>query len=234
MKIKEEKIGPVSIGALIFIYIISFLLNYIALYISSGTAMLFISSYFSEVCRIIISPTAAVLMLFAYCKGGIRSAILRGIFFSVCTVIYTAPSSALNYAYSGYEITDVLILSLLNSLLSAFYSVITYSLLFLIMLLILKRCGNGDVKAELECARALDFSSPLSLAALSACGCVFVYGLIREIIDTVEFLIKYSESYTAAEIFTMLIRYVFILAMVFISYFITFSIKNLFIENEPI
>jgi len=72
----------------------------------------------------------------------------------------------------------------------------------------------------------LDFSTPSVIGVFSGCILFFVYNLVREIIDTVDF-IGYAEGiYETTEIIYMVAKYVFILGMLLISHFSAHRLKR--------
>ncbi len=231
----KKKPKLITTAALCLIYLISFLLNYIAIYVSSGTAIIFISAYFSEMISTLLPPIAALLMLITYADKGLRSGIGLAFIYAACGVIYRFPIAAFDFAYSGYAIGDVLILSLLYSAAELLFNAALYAVLFLIMLLVMRRLAKepSRLKFELSKKASFDFSEPISAAVIAAAMPIFISKLIIEIIDTVSFFIKYYESFNASEVFTMVFRYIFILALFILSYVLTFAVKVPFCEKDP-
>lgn len=237
MKTKEQKTALIMSGVFSLTYILSFLLYYVSTYVSSSAAVYFISSYFGEITGIIISSVTVMLMFVAYCDAGWRRAVIRGTFYSLCTLLYSFPYYTFEHAVEGHEISAVLLFSMLESLLFLVLTFIKYLGLFFLMIFVMRIFGNRkisdgyDIRSSLYDRCAFDFSSPLSIGIFSSALAVFIYKLAFEIFDTVKFLLNYSESYTAGEILLMLFRYIFILAMLLISQYVAFFVKNIFIKK---
>jgi hypothetical protein len=71
-----------------------------------------------------------------------------------------------------------------------------------------------------------DFSTPSAIGIFSGCFLLFLYNLIREIIDTIDFLGYANGFYESSEIIYMVAKYVFILAMLLVSYFSAYKLKQ--------
>ncbi len=238
MKIKEGKITLIASAAFALVYIISFWLGYIAAYTSAGAAAVYISSLYKDIYSSLLPSVAVMLMFITYTKKGLRSALLRAPVYSASVILYKLPSLILLYAYGGYEITDVIILSVLYALLDFIILLLIYLLLFLIMLFVIKRfartsCKRGfDIKDTLNETEPLSLTSPLAVGMLAVNASIFLYALVNEIISTVQFLSKYSDSFTAPELIEMLFNYVFILGMLILSQILCFAVKNLFSKEQ--
>ncbi len=238
MMFKEKKITLLAAGAFALAYIIAFWLNYIALYTGFGSRMLSPAAYFIEILSILLPPISVMLMLMAYSQKGIGSSFLRALIYSAVSLLLYFPASAFKFAYEGYDIFDVLLLALIEALISTVSLFALYALLFLIMLFVMKQFARHkhgadfNVQSAIKESLAFDFSSVLSLGMLSVTGIIFIYGLALEITDTVNFLISYSENYTATELFSIVFRYIFLLGMFIASQLLTFAVKNFLIKDR--
>lgn len=204
--------------------ILRFLLYYISTYVTENAAMVYISSYFSEITYILLPLVTAALIIIPYAKHGIGRALLCAIPFSLTEILYLFPYRAFELAYSGYEITETLLFSFVITLITAILNYIKTALLLFIIIFLTRifAKSQGSKKYSLESALAdkdpFDFSKPLTRGIFGASLTVFAFTTVSEIIDTVSFLLNYSGTYRAGEVIYMLFRYIFILAMLIISH----------------
>lgn len=212
--------------------ILRFLLYYISTYVTESAAMVYISSYFSEITYMLLPLVTVALIITPYAKCGVGKALLCAIPFSLTEILYLFPYRAFELAYSGYEITETILFSVFITLITVILNYIKAALLLFIIIFLtrifakLQRVKKYSLESALTDKDPFDFSKPLTKGIFGASLTVFAFAVISEIIDTVSFLYNYSGTYRTTEIIYMLFRYVFILGMLIISHVTAHYVKR--------
>lgn len=224
-------------GILAAFNLAAFLIFYLFNYHTDSMALFYISYYLIEFFNFLLPLAVAVAVFHAFTSGGFKSAFVCAIFFSMSKIIYLLPTGYLNFMSAGYISSDAILLSLLEALL---YSALLYCisvLLFLLMLFATGKfakidCKNPEaIKKEGAKRGFFDFSIPIALSFFSCALVPFVISLVKEVIDTVTFLLNYSGTYRLSEILYILMRFVFILVYLFASHVICIGFKNLLFKE---
>lgn len=226
---KKTAVTLISVSA----FILAFALYYLSGFIFESAALYYIHFFFKDALDAIFPIIALSLILPSFINRGYKGSLLSALVYSCVTLIYTFPAYIFEYAYAGYEIGDVLILSLLFSLLSYVTVYATIALLLILTVFVTKFCvkkkGKSNVNVKLALDKRFDlfdFSEPVSIGLIASSFAVFIYKLALEIYDTVLFLVNYSGTYTFGEIIYLLIRYIFILVVFICSYLASYKIKD--------
>ena len=228
----KNKLTYIFLAVAAGVNILRFLLYYISTYITESAAMIYISSYFSEITYMLFPLITAAFIHSTYKKHSFGKAMLLAIPFSLVEILYLFPYRACELAYDGYEITVTLLFAILIALITV---ILNYAkALFLLFIIIFltrifakpKSKRKNDLNDSLADCGAFDFSNPETKGIFAASLNVFILSLISEIIDTVSFLLSYSGTYRTGEILYILFRYVFILAMLIISHALAYYIKK--------
>lgn len=233
METKKKKTLLITLCILSAANILCFALYYLSAFITSNAAIQYTYFYFAEIAATVLPMVTAAAMLIAYAKRGINKAILYALPCVLTRILYLFPYCAFEYAYEGYEITSTLLFALLETFLTLIAIYIESTVLFLLMIFVTKIIAKAkgferyNFKEALSEKEFFDFEKPLTAGIFSAACAVFVYNLALEIYDTVNFLISYSGTYRTSEIFYILFRYVFILAMLLISHLTAYLTKTL-------
>lgn len=228
----KNKLAYILVAIMAGVNILRFLLYYLSTYILESAALVYISSYFSEVTYMLLPLITAAFILRSYMKSGFGKAMLYALPFCVTEILYLFPYRAFELAYEGYEITATLLFAILITLITVILNYAkTLFLLFIIIFLTRifakpKSKRKNDLNDSLADCGAFDFSNPETKGIFAASLNVFILSLISEIIDTVSFLLSYSGTYRTGEILYILFRYVFILAMLIISHALAYYIKK--------
>lgn len=210
-------------------YFLSFLLFYFANYLYFGEPILSYIWIFAQKLIYFLPPfVAAVVTLILYASDKKHSAFLSLIAFSAVRMIYFIPYFYLIFIYDGFDSVESISFGFLASVAEAIIAYILTLLAFCVMLLVIKKTDRHGLHLSEHIAKPteLDFRNPVSLAfaILSLIG--FSYFFIKEIVDTVTFVIDFSSTVTTGEILYMICSYLFDLSLIFIYYFVISYIKN--------
>jgi len=232
MEIKKKNAFLILIGILSLTNIMCFVLYYVSSFLTSSKVLIYVYVYFSEIAMTLLPLISAAFTLTVYAKRGINKALICAIPCSLCTILYTFPYRAFEFAYEGYEITATLLLALFEAVVAITVNCIEIIVLLLLIIFVTKIIAKSKAIPNFVFNAALcekdpfDFDKPLTSGIFSAACAVFVYSLITEIIDTISFLVNYSGTYRIGEILYILFRYVFILGMLIISHTLTHYAKR--------
>ena len=216
---------------LCFINFISFLTYYFTTYVFHGTVPVYIFYFYTEAARIVLPTAAALIAFVAYAKGSVGRSLLHLLYATLPWLICIFPFYAYEYAYQKLVIEAVMSFATLHTI---FMIAILY-LESLVLSIVMIAAARIFLKAKrmpsnrhaiLSGNDPLDFSAPSAIGIFSGCSVLFLYNLIREIIDTVNFLGYANGFYESAEIIYMVTKYVFILGMLLISYFTSHKLKQ--------
>ena len=101
--------------------------------------------------------------------------------------------------------------------------------LYLLMLFALTRFSKHKAltkDAIFKKTDIFDFQHPVTFSLFTASIASFIYNLVLEIIDTVSYIREVEGSFEVGEIIYIMMRYVFILALMFISHAVAVFVKN--------
>ncbi len=189
-----------------------FILYYLANYILTDNASLYISSFAVELLLTVLPVTAAALSSAVWERTDAASAFKLLIATTLPSLLFRIPLEYMNYMDSGYLSEEAVLIAVLISLLYVAFFYAEAS----VYLLIIKGLSARSPSASK--VGLLDLSSPLNLSLFICASARFIFNLIFELIDTVSFLTSYSAVYTAGEIIYICARYIWILAMLAASY----------------
>jgi len=219
------------IGTLCFINLVSFLVYYFCYYVFEGAARAYIFYFYSEIIKVLLPVFSAVSVFVTYARHSVGRCFFRALLTTLPWLIYILPYNAYTYAYGGMLIEDVIFYASLETLFVFALLYLETVILAFIMIaasrIFLKRKKIPFSKSAILSGNdPLDFSTPSVIGVFSGCILFFVYNLVREIIDTVDF-IGYAEGiYETTEIIYMVAKYVFILGMLLISHFSAHRLKR--------
>jgi hypothetical protein len=229
MKLNEKPLYKKTLIALILINLLTFLVYHVTTYLIGGRVSAYVFFYFREIAEFTLPPLTALAIYAAYLDRGRSAALIRAIPYALTSAVFKFPYHAFEYAYEGIEIDGVMLFSALNAILGVIvYYVETVVLYLLISIVTDKISLKNEVKKDviLSAAKPFDLDAPLNAGILSAVGAMFVYKLVLEIIDTVNYIVSYAGSYRIEEIIYMTFRYVFILALAILAQLVIALIKN--------
>ena len=218
---------------LIFTYIFCFSLYCVSNFLFPNKFLAYTLYFIRNAISSIFPIIALVLILPAYSKRKVKGALISAIKFSLIPILYSFPTYAFQYAYAGYTIDFVLVLSLGSTIFSSITVYAELLLLLLLFVFVLKKCEKKKGASDLNIKNALseeisafNFSSPTTLGFLSAAGAIFIYNIACELYDTVIFLINYEGTYSTNEIVYIMYRYLYILLIFLVSHYLACYANN--------
>ena len=195
---------------------------------------------------------AACLLIKGYIGGGMRSASYESVFFALTRIIYLLPYYYLYFIAYGYDSVESILFSLAVSLFGALVMWGHVLILFLLMREVSAKIAIKDKIAALpqlqkkqireenikkllaegrksfgttdNMGKAFDFSHPLVAGIFAVAFGEFVIHLVREIVDTVAYLVDYAGYYRIGEIVFITISFLFILVELFASHAINYAL----------
>lgn len=223
-------------ASLIFsaVNLVLFLISFVPIYVLEleelSQGYTYFTMYSSEITGWLLPCVSAVIICTIYTRYGLRDALIRGIPLALTNLIYTIPYYYLIGIAYGLDSIESILLSLGVSIayVALFYCLTV--LLFFAAKFILGRSG-----ASLCDGAPLDLSSAATLAVFAISVGEFLIRLVIELWQTAEYFIEYFGDYRGDDILYIVIRFVFLLAMLFISHAICFKVKNVslnLIEND--
>lgn len=238
MKINKKTVLYAVILTVAAVNLVSLILSYASAYLLSSAALSYVSEYFSTLSETVLPTLTAVAMFCVYAASGIKKSLLYAVFYSLTWFFFFLASYFIDCSYSGYEIGYSLLFSALGAMLMAvaMYAelvVLFFIIVFASRIFASKRYGNAlNFEEYIFEDHAFDFSNPVTVGIFSASAALFFYNLGIEIANTVKFIIECAGIYTAGEIFYLIFRYVFILALLLLCQYISFLAKSIFLKKE--
>lgn len=220
------------VGMLWLVNVISFLIYYLTTYVIEGAVAAYFFYFYTEIVRIIIPIASAVAVLVTFAASSVPKCLLLTLYCTLPWLIYLLPYNAYKYAYGGLVIEDVIYYALIET---AFVLFMLY-LLTLFLTLIMATAAYFFMRTKkmpfkrsaiLSGSDPLDFSTPSAIGIFAGCIPLFLYNLIKEIVYTVDFIGYADGVYETGEIIYMVIKYVFILGMLLLSYFTAHKLKKI-------
>lgn len=204
-----------------------FLISFIPIYVLELEEIPQFYTYFSMYATEIVSwllPCVCAVILTVICaRYDLRTALIKGIPLTLTNLIYTVPYYYLIGIAYGLDSIESILLSLG---VSTAYLLIFYAhtaLLFLAARYLLSRTKAID---SLSVGGMLDLSSPATLGIFAVSAIEFVIKLCVELWQSVSYFIEYAGDYRGDDILYMVIRFIFILGMLFVAHAVCFKTKN--------
>jgi hypothetical protein len=237
MNINEKSIYKSTLIMLAVVNFLLFLVYHLTIRTIGGTACAFIFFYTNEVVEFTLPLISAAALYCTYKSLGVAAVLIKALPYSLATVLFKFPYHAFEYAYEGIEIGGVMLFSALNALLNVIVYYIEITVLFLLINIVSNRVVKKNQlpksKPIFVIAKPFDLDLPINLGLLAASVAMLIYKLVFEIIDTVEFVINYIDSYRIGEIAYMTFRYIFLIILMISAYCFTALYKNhLISKNE--
>jgi hypothetical protein len=238
IKLNEKRATLITAALFSATYILAFLLRFLTVYAVDSQLLYYVSFYFFEVTTAVMPLLASVSAVMTYAERGLNPTLLRLLLLVLTGLLYYAPICAIDYALLGEDAGYVILITLIESLFALVLNYLKYTVIFLVILFISRKiatakgCCDYSYRDGIRNSSPFDFSEPISFAFFSGALILFVYSLVFEIIDTVKFIIEYNGIYRIGEILYIIFRYIFILAMLFISQITAFAYKKFLITSK--
>ncbi len=209
------------------LYFITFLIFYLGVYVGAmPTAVTYVSLFVRDFALFVIPLLLSLALAAVYVGGKIKRTLIYALYLSLARLAYALPSYYVTYSLDGAPLPQAALLLLIQAVLSL---LISYAVLLLLLFTLVfaygkltKNSGSPCAALDKKCDTGsyFDLHEPLNLAYFATAGVMFVFYLIREMLDTVPYLINYAGSYRLGEIIYISVRYVFILASFIFSYWL--------------
>lgn len=181
----------------------------------TGTLIGFITRFLDIVLPLL---AATVLFLSAQSYTLRHVLLLRAPLLTLPRLCYLLPYYYLYFFSSGYDTLESLPQALLAGLTECLLIYLYFILLTLLMRLVYRRSAQGaSPVVAMRWQGPFALQAPCPAAALAAAAIPFLYQLGTDVADTVSFLIKNGSSYDTADVLTLLLCYLFDLAVLLAS-----------------
>lgn len=211
-------------GVFALLYLLAYALFYVCAYLSSAAALGYLAVFIRDFALFILPLLSLVFLVRAYFESGLKRTAIHALVLSTAYLFYALPFYFVEFSLSGYLISELLVLLLVQLFASLLISYSTLVLLCLAAVLSFrifsKKAGvkNANILEICDTGSRFDTQNPINFTFMCSVGALFVYYLAVEIIDTVSFLLSNVQSLRPSEIIYIPARYVFILFTAVISY----------------
>ena len=207
-----------------------------------------------------ITPSLGAAVLFlGWQDGGIKKALLRALALSLPRMIYLLPYYYVYYIVNFYDSAESISLSLLVSvfgtaLLFGYMLLLSYLMRVMSRVPFIKEMKEylplnqrermpKDVKrtlivkseqrvfAEMKVGGVFNFGQAECLGIFASVFATFIIELVREMTDSISFIIEYSGDLYPDEIIYIVVCYVFLLAELLAGQAICASVKNIAVKS---
>ena len=227
--VKWATIGFSALSLLLFLT--SFIPNYVLELEELPQAYSYFVMYFTELEDWITATVAAVFFVVTYTKGGKKVALRSAIPLTLAKLFYTIPYYYLLGISYKFDSIESIMLSLIASIFHLLVFYLHSVLLFFVAKYVFTRREKvAPFRLSEGSVFDLDHSATLSIFAISFAE--FVIRLLMEIRQAVSYFIEYVGDYLVSDILYMVFRFIFILAMIFVSHFVCFKVKNLIFNSQ--
>lgn len=219
-----------SVLSFLFVRLGLFLLTFIPVYVLEleeiPQAYSYFTMYTTEIADWFLPCVSAILLLCGS-VGDIKSTLLYTLPLTLTNLIYSIPYYYLIGIVYNLDSIESISLSIgVSVLYLVIFHLHTLLLYFISKYLLLKK-NNGDAIAMQESGRAFDLSYPLTLSIFSISAIQFLIHLIGELWDAISYFVEYLGDYRTDDIIYMVFRFLFVLAMMFVSHAVCFKVKKL-------
>ena len=228
----NKKMLPSVAAVILIISLFSLVLRYLSTYHINSSIFSEISGHITTLAETALPLIAAVAMLFAYVScGGFKKPLLHALPYSLVWFITAFVEYFIAHNRAGYVLGHNLLLSGAWAL---FITVTMYAELLVLFFIIIfasrffasrkygKTLTANDYIASDD---AFDFQNPVTVGIFSASAALFFYNLGIEIANTVKFISSCAGIYTLGEILYLAFEYVYVLALLFLSYYVAHLTK---------
>ena len=216
--------------------VLTFLVYYLCSYISSVTALAYVSDFTIRLTTALYPLMVAALLTVYAAREKASHCYLIAIPFSLVYALYLYPHSYIESFASGYYLgDDAALYALFETLFYVLALYVEIAILFTFITVVIKKVGTDGAKTKREKENALllameedeakNLSRPCAIAFFGAAGIRFIYSLTLEIVETVRFLIRYAETFTLGEVLYMVFSYIFILLIFLGSYVLAYKFR---------
>ena len=200
-------------------YALTFLIYYLFAYaVESRVWLIYLANFARDFSLSIIPILLGVLIIN---RGyGYKNILKHGALFALFELFYTVPFYYVYFVSLGYGLGEALVLILIQTLISLFLSFARLVILCAIFLYVYQRVIKKykEQTVKVDTGSIFDLQNPTNAAIFASCGFVFLISLVREIFETVSFLIEAFGTYRTDEIIYIVVRYLFLFITLIVSY----------------
>ncbi len=215
-----------------------FLIFYIPeIYKYSAPEWLLYLSLFLRMALGAIIPTVSAFALFVLSQRSTSAQMsLKAIMLTLPRLIYLLPYNYLYYAAVGYDFLE----SVLFCFIKCLFFVILYSLEIFLYSFIARRFYRKSEKklgrkaSFFDESQMFDFALPAHIALFAISFSRFCVDFIIELYYLINYVIEYADSYRLGEIYFIIGKFLFILLLMFLTYFISIFMKRKMEKSNPL
>ena len=235
-KKKTLKFGALIIAALSFI---SLGFELMCVYLFENEILTLILPFISLTAESLSLCILFLVMLVCFLEESPRFMISRGLMLSFIPFIFSLPTAVLRAMEIKEYAFDIFFFSIASALIDFILFIFKAALIFLVLILLLKiifkkREPREVISESFALASPFRLDSAGALALFIAPTSLFAINFISEFIDTVSFFSKNFDTFRGGELAYIVVYYVFLLALLILSLYLSFKFKNAFLEEKDI
>ena len=251
---KTKRLYLISALSFCAVNFASFLIFFIPNYVIEADIGWFeyVRLFFNKFVEFALPPIAACLLMSAYFDGGIKKSLIYAIYLALPRIIYLLPYYYLYHIAYGYDSIESICLSGLVTVFGVALMWAHIAVLFLLTRMVairtiakslandlppavqksipidIKKMLNKQAKKslgeEINFTGAFDFAAPMTLGIFAAVFGEFTVNLMREISDTVIYLVNYAGYYRIDEIIYITGSFVFLIIELLLVHIISYRV----------
>jgi len=208
---------------------LNLLLFYTSAYVFMNDAWEYVRYFISETVDFILPVVAAAAVAADFKRHGFWS-LLLALAASLARFVFIYPYFYLYFIDRNLLTEESLIVSLPFSLGIVLIDFVAVSFLFFVIYIVTdllsRRCNRLFSECVDTATSPFDFSEEFTVGTFFAGVLIFIINLVREVIDTVSYLIAYAGEYRLGEILYIVVSFIMILAELILCQLVIFKIKN--------
>ena len=220
--------------ALLAAQIATFILYYLSNYIFVIDALTYVWIFVQRATYMLLPIIGGVVLLADAAYIPSRKWLLHAIPITLTRSVFLIPYYYLLVIVEGYDSIESLTYSALLTLGELVIGyILTVLLTFLLSLFIRRRSGT-ELSYALAKKTTLDFADPVSLSFILLSALSALYFIIKEIIDTVQFISEYGTRFTETEIIYLCVSFILDVLIPCGYYIVLKTVKNRIISTRLI
>ena len=235
-KNKTIKLSALIIAALSFI---SLAFELVSVYLLENSILTLILPFVSLTAETLSLCALLLVMFICFSEATVRFMISRGLILSFIPFAFSLPTAVLRAMEIKEEIFDIVFLSLASALIDFILLIFKAALIFLVLILLIriiykKQSAKKVLSDTLSSASPFRLDSAGALALFITPTSTFAINFVSEFIDTISFFYKNFDTFSIGELAYIVVCYVFLLALLILSLYLSFKFKNAFLEENDI
>ncbi len=234
MKFNDYKMIRNTALALLAAQIATFILYYLANYILIIDALTYVWIFVQRATYMLLPLIGAVVLLADTAFNSSRKWLLHAIPITLTRAVFLIPYYYLLVIVEGYDSIESISYSALLTLGDVAIGYIITVLLTYLLSLFVKRRSGKDLATALAKRTTLDFADPVSLSFILLSALSALYFIIKEIIDTVQFISEYGTRFTETELIYLCVSFILDVLIPCGYYIVLKTVKNRIISTRLI